>query len=312
MSLPGRILYEVWHRPTSYLRGLWLDGGPWQRARTLRGRTEMIAAASRLHPPATGIGEPLCVTLLTGARYWDMSVFCLISLAQATGRSIRPTILDDGSLPAAAVETIRRLFPNTVFEFADQIERRLDQHLPVDKFPVLRAHRLAFPLLRKITDTFAGEASWRLLIDSDLLFFRSPSELVTWVDHPDRPLHGRDLQNAYGYSLEVLSAIARRPIPEKVNTGTLGLHGGEIDWPLLERACATLLNDHGPHYYLEQALVAILVAGRECAVPPPDRYILCPQPPEALTCRAVMHHYVAASKRWYFQENWRRFAGHKR
>jgi hypothetical protein len=31
-----------------------------------------------------------------------------------------------------------------------------------------------------------------------------------------------------------------------------------------------------------------------------------PVPPEARDCRAVMHHYVAASKRWYFQHNWQR------
>ena len=59
------------------------------------------------------------------------------------------------------------------------------------------------------------------------------------------------------------------------------------------------------YVYLEQALVAMLVAGQRCAVAPGDDYLTCPQPPEATACGAVMHHYVAESKRWYFQRNWR-------
>jgi hypothetical protein len=236
-----------------------------------------------------------------------MTAFCLVSLARASGRPLAPTIFDDGTLPAEAADKLHRLFPATIIDSTDTIERRLDQFLPANKFPVLRQHRRAFPLLRKITDAFAGQTTWRLFIDSDLLFFHRPDELLAWADHPQRPLHGRDLQNAYGYPLAVLGKIAGQPVPERVNTGTLGLHGDKIDWTLLERGCATLLRDHGPHYFLEQALVALLVAGQICDVPPPNRYVLCPQLPEALACNAVMHHYVAASKRWYFQTNWRRF-----
>lgn len=58
-------------------------------------------------------------------------------------------------------------------------------------------------------------------------------------------------------------------------------------------------------YYLEQALIAMLVAGRPCAIAPVADYVTLPKPPEAHACKAVMHHYVAHSKRWYFQQNWR-------
>ena len=62
-------------------------------------------------------------------------------------------------------------------------------------------------------------------------------------------------------------------------------------------------------YYLEQALVAMLAARSNCAVAPAADYVTWPRPPEATECRAVMHHYVAGSKRWYFQHNWRRTIG---
>jgi len=52
----------------------------------------------------------------------------------------------------------------------------------------------------------------------------------------------------------------------------------------------------------------MLVAGRDCAIAPAREYLTLPLPPEAIDCRAVMHHYVAHSKRWYFQRNWRQAA----
>jgi hypothetical protein len=42
-------------------------------------------------------------------------------------------------------------------------------------------------------------------------------------------------------------------------------------------------------------------------VAPAADYVTLPPPAEARRCSAVMHHYVAGSKRWYFQHNWRRF-----
>jgi hypothetical protein len=94
-------------------------------------------------------------------------------------------------------------------------------------------------------------------------------------------------------------------VADLVNVGLTGLEGGGLDWGRLEHYCRTLIEREGTSYYLEQALIAMLVAGRDCAVAPATDYVTLPLPPEARACRAVMHHYVAHSKRWYFQHNWR-------
>ena len=52
-------------------------------------------------------------------------------------------------------------------------------------------------------------------------------------------------------------------------------------------------------------MVAMLVAGRSCTIMPESDYVTNPQLPEAEVCTAVMHHYVANSKPWYFRKNWR-------
>jgi CheY-like chemotaxis protein len=73
-----------------------------------------------------------------------------------------------------------------------------------------------------------------------------------------------------------------------------------------------LIDKEKTNYYLEQALVAMMLAGQSCAVAPADDYVTKPVFPEAETCQAVMHHYVANSKRWYFQHNWRKVADNRR
>jgi hypothetical protein len=304
----GWLAYHLYHRYASPLRDCLAAGGPWQVRRTRLGEAEMAEAARRLPPvpaPSEPAAPPVVMHLLTGRRYWHQTAFCLWTFARHSGRQLAPVILDDGTLSAEFADPLRRLFPLARVEGEKDIIARLDERLPAARFPFLRARRKEFPLLRKLTDLHAGLGGWRLFIDSDLLFLRRPDFLIDWHDRPDRPLRGEDVVTSYGYPLPLLAELAGRPVTERINTGTLGLRGDELDWERLEFWCRELQTRVGPHYYQEQALVALLLAGRDCAVPPPEDYVVLPSPPEALARRAVMHHYVAHSKRWYFQHNWR-------
>jgi hypothetical protein len=50
-----------------------------------------------------------------------------------------------------------------------------------------------------------------------------------------------------------------------------------------------------------------MLASRQpaCAVAPAADYVTKPGRAESIAPRAVMHHYVAESKRWYFRHGWR-------
>ncbi len=233
-------------------------------------------------------------------------MFCLWSFARHSARPLAPVIYDDGSLRADHQEPLARLFPSARFVARSKAVARLDQHLPAARFPFLRERWLNYPNIRKLIDPHLGSRGWKLVIDSDLLFFRRPQFLLDWLDRPDRPLHAVDCTTSYGYSRPLMSELAGAPVAELVNVGLTGLDSAALDWEHLEHWCAALITREKTSYYLEQALIAILVAGRECAIVPATDYITMPRPPEALECRAVMHHYVAGSKRWYFQHNWRK------
>ncbi|MBL9216332.1 MAG: glycosyl transferase family 2 [Opitutaceae bacterium] len=304
----GRLALALWHQPAARLRTCIREGGPLAQRRTERGRLEMEQAAARLTPVPAPAGPPVELHLLTGRRFWYQTAFCLASFARQAGRPVHPVIYDDGTLAGPPRDGLARLFPDARFVAQPETLARLERHLPESRFPVLRERWRHYPNIRKLTDVHAGTTGWKLVLDSDLLFFRRPDVLLAWLDQPSRPLHAVDIEESYGYPRPLLAELAGAPLAPKVNVGLCGLDSGALDWELLERACRLLLERHGTNYYLEQALVALLVAGRPCTVAPAADYVTLPRPPEALDCRAVMHHYVAESKRWYFQRNWRRFA----
>jgi len=274
--------------------------------RERRGRRAMVAAARRLPPlpvPPPDVPE---VCFLTGRRFWYQTAFCLWSLCQQTGRSLRAAFWDDGTFDAALVAECARLFPGSRVVSSQEIEAELERQLPAARFPILRARRLEYPHLRKLTDVHSGRHGWRLVLDSDILFFRRPDLLLAWLAAPDQPLHMVDVQDAYGYSKALMESLAGNPIPRWLNVGVCGLRSDEIDWDRMESWCRRLQEAEGTSYYQEQALTAMLLAGRKCRVALADDYRLMPSEDEAKRPTAVMHHYVDLSKRGYFRHAWRR------
>jgi len=238
-------------------------------------------------------GKPVELHFLTGRNYWYQTAFCLWSFAAASGRPLAPVLFDDGSLSELYTEPLKRLFPALRVVTADES---------------LARRRLAYPHLKKLLDLHVGQRGYRLQMDSDLLFFRSPDCLLDWHDNPQCPLRSEDIDTWYGYPLTMLAELADCPsVPERVNAGVLGLRSEDFDWDRMEYWCRELLARKGPSYFQEQAFLAMLLADRECIIPDPEDYVLFPRKPEALRCEAAMHHYVSQSRRWYYQYNWRRF-----
>jgi hypothetical protein len=270
----------------------------------------MDAVAFKLNPPLISpdkLTRPLELHLLTGLRFWSQSAFCLYSISLHAARWVAPTIYDDGTLARDQRNALQRIFPLARFVSREETIAKLDQLLPRARYPFLRDRWEHYPNIRKLIDPHLGSTGWKLVIDSDLLFYRTPEFIVRWLDAPSMPLHAVDVETSYGYSTALLTSLAGRPLAELLNVGLCGLQSESLDWDHLENLCRALIQAERTHYYLEQALVALLLAGKTCAIAPASDYVTMPSQPEATACRAVMHHYVADSKRWYFQYNWRRF-----
>ncbi len=306
MLSPGKLLLRIYYQPAGRIRDSLRNGGPVAEWITERHRHEMKAAAERLSAlPAFAGTKPVTLHLMTGQQFWYQTLFCLHSFACAAQVTVEVDLYDDGTLDAECAEKLAQLGPRVRIHRHDELRAKLDLHLPASDFPVLRERWLNYPNLRKLIDVHAGSSGWKLVLDSDLLFFRCPAFLLQWLGAPERLLHAVDCREAYGYSRSLLERLAGAPLPPRVNVGLCGLRSESINWAELETWCAELIAQERTSYYLEQALVAMLAAREPCAVAPAADYVTLPSRSEAIAPRAVMHHYVDTSRRWLFRYGWR-------
>lgn len=305
---PGRLFYLFWHKPLAEIARCRREGGPINQGLDSKGRRAMMAAAKQLPAFNAGPSAHHEIWFLTGQRYWYQTAFCFRSLQLTAAQTpLRPVFVDDGSFNQELCNECLRVFPDARLVTQSEIATRLDQSLPFSKFPTLRKQRLTYFHLRKLTDIHAGLNGWRLVLDSDMLFFRQPDALLGWLQNPSIPVNMADIKDAYGYPLETLHALAGANVPSRLNVGVCGLRSDQIDWERLEYWCAQLIAKHGTSYYLEQALVALMLSGSDRICLDSHDYQVMPNEAECRQPTAALHHYVDLSKRGYFRHAWKHF-----
>ena len=302
----GPVLLNCYFKPVGLVRNSIAEGGPLQQRRTELGRRAMVEAAAHLPPlDAPEIDNGATVAFVSGARYWHQTIFCFASLQLHSPIRITPVIFDDGTLDQRLRTAISRVVPWARYVGADEIEKKLDKYLPEARFPRLRARRREYPHLRKLTDIHVAAWGWTLVFDSDMLVFRRPEALLDWFQRP-RCIYMQDVATSYGYPAHYLRDLSDCDVPERVNVGLYALNGPTIAWEAVEHWCSRQLDDYGPSYLQEQALTALIIA-QGIRKPLCDRdYRVLPDLGEGKNPTAVIHHYVAHSKRAYYQFAWRR------
>ncbi len=301
----GRAALALYHRPIGLIRESIAEGGPIEQRRMAAGHAEMRRAAAtlpRLQEPQSGPDAK--VAFLSGQKYWHQTLFCFVSLQSVCPYRITPVVFDDGTLDSETRRCMQRVIPWISFIDRTAIDANLDRVLPARTFPALRARRLAYPHLRKLTDIHVAAQRFTLVLDSDMLFFREPTELLGWFAKP-HPLYMQDVATMYGYPSAFLAELAGAPIPEPVNVGLYALDAASIDWDRVEHWCRRQLNVYGPHYLQEQALTAMAFTGVRATALSRADYVVRPCSAEGRAPTAILHHYVAHSKRSYYQYGWR-------
>jgi len=310
MSALGKFLYHWYYRPLAACDRISRQG-VFNYLRVERARRKMIAAANALK----GIENPALpayqVYILTGKKYWYQTAFCLYSLQKVSdGMQINAILVDDGSFDDKLVRQIRSQFPMARIQSAAETEKRLKQYLPAERYPALRKKRESYPHIRKLTDIHAGQTGWKMVMDSDMLFFKEPELLESWLKNPSTSFFLRDPFYAYYYTLDLMSSLTGQAIVPNLNVGMAGLDSENIDWDSLESWIVELEAREGTNYLLEQALSAMIVAGKPVLVAPKDDYQVLPAEQETRAPDAVLHHYVAESKEWYYKNAWRLVLNH--
>ena len=257
-------------------------------------------------PPVISSPEGLPIHFLTGKNYLYQTLFCIQSLTKFTKTKYRFILIDDGSFDVNLIKQIHQQLPGAEVVTRSVIEQNLKNSLPEHLYPYLHHKRKEYPHLKKLTDihTIPG-SDWKLVLDSDMLFWSDPEEIIDWLNNADRPLHMVDCEESYGYSYNLMEHLSGSKIRTLINVGAIGLNSDKINWDQIEHWIKILEEREGTSYYLEQALSAMIIGSANTIVLNSKEYIVNPDIKRINSKSGTLHHYVDLSKEGYFRSAWK-------
>jgi hypothetical protein len=259
-------------------------------------------------PQIASVKNGYQVYFLTGKRYLYQTLFCIQSLSNVSSCSFQFILVDDGSFTETIIDQIKKQLPGAEIITQDKVDENLKKVLPVHEFPILHHKRKIYPHIKKLTDihTIPGN-DWKLVFDSDMLFWEEPEKIIEWLRYPTAPLHMIDCTQSYGYKIELLEKLCKSKIKPLINVGVIGLKSETINWADLENWIEILEQKEGPSYYLEQALTAMLIGNCNSVELDIANYIVNPSKKNIEMKKGALHHYVDLSKMEYYSNLWRNF-----
>ncbi|RZK39370.1 MAG: glycosyl transferase [Pedobacter sp.] len=273
----------------------------------LNGEKKMIVSAFRLKS-ITSFDTGLPIYFLTGKKYIHQTIFCIYSLNKVSKEKFSFTLVDDGSFDSEIIKKIKSVIINCKIITTEQIKDNVEKILPKSSFPVLNKKRAEYAHIKKLTDihTLPNTRDFKLVLDSDLLFWKEPKAIIEWLKKPNKPIHMIDCVEAYGYTIELMQKLSTSTIKRKINVGALGLDSSNINWMELEKWTTQMELEEGKSYFLEQALSAMLIGDKKSIPLTETEYIVNPNKQDTNGLAGVLHHYVDVSKSFYYQTAWKK------
>ena len=304
MSFLGKLAYKIVYKPQSFIDKIKKQGGIINSLKIEEGKKAMQKASKDLRCPAANSSD-FQIHFLTGKKFWYQTAFCAYSLVQVVKKPIQFTFYDDGSFDINLINQAKSQFPGCIIHLTNEIDERLAKSLPADKFPILNHKRKIYPHIKKLTDVHCGLSGWKIVLDSDMLFFKYPKQMMEWLENPLTPFFILDIVNSYHYSFELMEKLTNNTIERNLNVGAIGLKSEIIDWDKVEEWIGIMEGQEGMSYYLEQALSAMIVSGMKLELGSKEEYVVLPKKEEILKPTRTLHHYVAESKEWYLKGAWK-------
>ncbi|WP_162996814.1 glycosyl transferase [Mucilaginibacter kameinonensis] len=301
-----KIINILYRYPKARLKTFKRFGGYRSYKKMIR-LSHLMASKSAELPPVKSFEDGLPVYFLTGKKYLYQTLFCIQSLNRVANAPLRFILVDDGSFDEDLLAQIRKQLPGAGIVTRQMIEKNLNSILPEQRYPHLNHKRKVYPHIKKLTDIHTIVPSgWKVVLDSDMLFWNEPTELLNWLQNPTSPIYMLDCQESYGYSRHLMEELCGSKIPELLNVGVIGMNSADVNWDKIDRWIGVLEEKEGASYYLEQALTAMLLTGVKTEILPSNTYIVNPDSSMVNNAAGVLHHYVDLSKDDYFTTAWKK------
>lgn len=197
------------------------------------------------------------IHVMTSEQDWLNLIWALKSFYAASGRSYGLCVHDDGSLNDDIRETLAGQFPLARILDRGDSERRVLESLK--NHPRCTEFRTNNHLAPKVFDfKYQLQAERMLLLDSDVLFFSEPTELLRRIEDPTYTKNSvnSDIQSAYTVDPDVVFRQCNVTLIPKFNSGLGVIHRDSLNYDWIEEFLG--LPDIVGHFWrIEQTLYAL-------------------------------------------------------
>ncbi len=237
-------------------RPLWALGQTLHERQCAFMRQRIMPALLRQPPRAL---PPLDVEVgcLVSKTSWLMALWMARSFDHHAEVSWQHVWYDDGTLTSEDVARAQHALPRLRVIRHAESDRMIEPILATR--PNLRAAVNFHPMFRRaLLLSLPGAGDRIISIDSDVLFFAIPREILAWARDPvPRARHMYDPITYYFPAESILSDWLGRPVASHVNGGLVLFPRGWLDYDLTERFFAAYFGAAGRTLHIEQSLLAI-------------------------------------------------------
>jgi hypothetical protein len=243
--------------------------------------------------------------ILVGDEQFKMSLWMLISFFQATRKNWKVYLYDDGTLKSDAKDRLRRLGI-----LAEVIDKKLaltqaERHLA--EFPIcMQVFRNNILATKFFGPLMFDDSQKYLVLDSDLLFFREPLEILNWAhSDADELYFNKDVKDWSQVDQATCLERLGFELWPKVNSGLCCISRSAIDLHDTER----FLSDNGLYqksdpWMLEQTLFALHASKNNLGGLLPDTYEISLGADSSAHC--IARHYVGKVRDRFYTEGCKR------
>lgn len=196
--------------------------------------------------------------MLVSSKTWHAGILAAASFEFHTNRRWDFYIHEDGSVSSAQRRQIETFLPGIRFVPRSEADERAARLLA--PHPHCLANRQKHNLFLKFFDalTFVEEERF-LVLDSDVLFFRTPAEILAWADSNAITCHyNEDTREKYCIPREDIEAALRVTLLPRFNSGLVLMQRKAMDPSLAERLLTAFeVSAHAPQFF-EQTLYALM------------------------------------------------------
>jgi len=246
------------------------------------------------------------IHVLTGANGWQLAAWMLASFFHSAEEAWPIVVHDDGTLPEEGKATFTSLFKHLRVlprAGADAVMQAV-----LKAYPFCQEYREMHPLAFKILDMPQFAATKRFMIfDSDLLFFRYPTEIMRWVSEENEECwFNQDVAEGSLLTKEEAKTELNINLWPRVNSGLCLLYRPAIDFDFCDRVLAQTSILRGHIWRIEQTLFAVCASRHGKGGLLPNRYEVSLGKWSADD--AVARHYVGAVRNRFYGEGLKRLA----